>query len=36
MDLEDSRKEVRQLGEEIRRLRQRESNLDAENKILKS
>ena len=27
---------MRQLGEEIRRLKQRESSLDAENKILKS
>ena len=35
-ELEESRSEVRQLGEEIRRLRQRESTLDAENKILKS
>ena len=35
-DLDDSRAEVRQMGEEIRRLKQRESTLDAECKILKS
>lgn len=35
-ELEESRQEVRQLSEELRRLRQKESSLDAENQILKS
>ena len=35
-ELEESRVEIRQLSEELRRLRQKESSMDAENQILKS
>ena len=35
-DLDEAKNEISQLSEEVRRLRQRESSLDAENKILKS
>ena len=35
-DLEDSKSEVKQLTEELRRLRVKESTIDAENQILKS
>ena len=35
-ELEENKQEVRQLSEEIRRLKQKESSMDAENQILKS
>ena len=35
-DLDESKIEIRQLSDELRRLRQKESSMDAENQILKS
>ena len=35
-EIEDSKSEIKQLTEELRRLRVKESTIDAENQILKS